>query len=115
LGEALQRAPDVEALKLVLRQRRNAVMLHIIWRDLNRHAQLSETTASVTRIADQFIDGALAWMYESAIAEAGEPIGADSGAPQRLVVVALGNSAPANSICPPTSISFCVSGAGHES
>jgi glutamate-ammonia-ligase adenylyltransferase len=90
LGDAVEHAPDVDALKSMLRHRRNAVMLHIIWRDLNRHAQLSETTASVTRLADQFIDGALARLYEWAVEESGEPIGGDSGRPQRLVVIALG-------------------------
>ena len=31
-------------------------MLHIIWRDLNGRADVAETTASLTRLADRLID-----------------------------------------------------------
>ncbi len=83
-------AQDIDGLKVALRRRRNACLLHIIWRDVNRSSDVVETTHSMTRLADQFIDGALARLYEWSVAEDGEPVGASSGTVQQLVVIALG-------------------------
>ena len=69
---------------------RNATMLHIIWRDLNHRSDLAETTRSLTRLADQLIDAAVAKLHDWSVATDGEPIGNDSGEPQHLVVIALG-------------------------
>ena len=90
LGNALAGVDDVEALKRILRKVRNAAMVHIIWRDVNRRADVAETTGSLTRLADQLINGAARCLHDWAVASDGEPIGVDSGAPQRLVVIALG-------------------------
>ena len=90
LGAALESAADVESLARSLRRLRNAAMLHIIWRDLNGRADVAETTKSLTQLADRMIDAALSRLHEWAVASDAEPIGAQSGAPQRLVVIALG-------------------------
>ena len=83
-------ADDIESLQRVLRRLRNAALVHIIWRDVNGRADVEETTASLTQLADHLIDGALARLHTWAVASDGEPIGRDSGQPQRLVVIGLG-------------------------
>ena len=83
-------ADDIESLQRVLRRLRNAALVHIIWRDVNGRADVEETTASLTQLADLLIDGALARLHTWAVASDGEPVGIESGQPQRLVVLALG-------------------------
>ncbi|HEY6597717.1 MAG TPA: bifunctional [glutamate--ammonia ligase]-adenylyl-L-tyrosine phosphorylase/[glutamate--ammonia-ligase] adenylyltransferase, partial [Pseudomonadales bacterium] len=90
VDEDIDRVDSIESLQRALRRQRNLAMLHIIWRDLNGRAQVEETTASLTQLADRLIDAALSRLHEWAVERDGEPIGADSRAPQRLVVIALG-------------------------
>ena len=90
VGSAIDSTADIESLKSVLRRLRNAAMLHIIWRDLNGRADVAETTKSLTRLADQLINAALSRLHEWAVVSDADPIGAQSGASQRLVVIALG-------------------------
>ena len=80
---------DIDSLKRQVRRVRNTAMLWVIWRDLNGRAPLAETTRALSRLADQLIDVALSKLHAWAAAEDGEPLD-DSGAPQRLVVIALG-------------------------
>jgi glutamate-ammonia-ligase adenylyltransferase len=86
----IDRVDGIESLQRALRRQRNLALLHIIWRDLNGRAQVEETTASLTQLADRLIDAALSRLHEWAVERDGEPIGADSRALQRLVVIALG-------------------------
>src|SRR5262245_57336811 len=88
VGHALDGSADLDDLKHALRRLRNLAMLRVIWRDLNGHAALAETTGVLSRLADQLIDGALTRLHAWAVASDGEPVAAD-GAPQRLVVIAL--------------------------
>ena len=89
VGDSLTAVGDVDELKCRLRRVRNFAMLHIIWRDVNGRAELSETTGALSRLADQLIDAALARLHAWAAADDGEPLD-ERGAPQRLVVIALG-------------------------
>jgi len=69
---------------------RNRCMVLIIWRDLNRLADLNETTYLMSVLADRLIDYALGVLYKQACMLRGVPIGAVSREPQKLVVLALG-------------------------
>jgi [glutamine synthetase] adenylyltransferase / [glutamine synthetase]-adenylyl-L-tyrosine phosphorylase len=89
-GAALAAVSDVDGLRMLLRRLRNAVMLHILWRDLNRRADVAETTGSMTRLADHCIDAALSRLHDWAVVRDGTPLGAESGTMQRLAVIALG-------------------------
>ena len=89
VGASLADVGDVDALKRRLRRARNFAMLHIIWRDVNGRAELSETTGGLSRLADQLIDAALARLHAWVAADDGEPLD-ERGEPQRLVVIALG-------------------------
>ncbi|GMU45566.1 MAG: glutamate-ammonia-ligase adenylyltransferase [Porticoccaceae bacterium] len=77
-------------LGLRLRRFRNLWMLRIVWRDLTRKAPLEETLGALSELAEACVRGALAVLHPRACAQWGTPRGADSGAPQELVVVAMG-------------------------
>jgi glutamate-ammonia-ligase adenylyltransferase len=85
-----QNIADEAALKQHLRLLRNRRMAHFVCRQVLGLADFEETVASVTRLAEQCIDFALARLYAWACAKDGVPIGGDSGRAQQLVVVALG-------------------------
>ena len=86
-GEFIQSEDD---LGRILRQYRNAEMLRIIWRDLTRKAELTETVRDLSALADACIRCSLEVLHPIASQAWGEPIGRDSGQPQRLVVIAMG-------------------------
>ena len=83
-------AADATALNVALRRLRQRVLLKTLLRDLTGRAELQEVCGTVTRLAEVTLRTALeahhAWL---ALAH-GEPIGVDSGQPQRLLVVAMG-------------------------
>ena len=64
-------------------------MVRIAWRDLAGLADLAETTADLSALAEACLDHALAWLYRWQSAAQGVPTGAD-GRPQALVVLGLG-------------------------
>ncbi len=65
-------------------------MVHTIARDLTRRADLAEVCAGVTTLAEMAIDAAVRLHHRALAADFGEPIGAESSAPQALVVVGMG-------------------------
>ncbi|KXS48159.1 MAG: glutamate-ammonia-ligase adenylyltransferase, partial [Marinobacter sp. T13-3] len=77
-----------------LRQFRRESQFRIIWRDLMRWADLHETMAAASMLADTCIDGALNWLYDTLCEELGTPWGADpvtgEDAPQKMVVLGMG-------------------------
>jgi len=77
------------ALKARLRLLRRREMLRIALRDLAGWAELPEVLATLSEFADACIEGALEHLEPGAAARYGAPTGA-SGAPLRLVVLALG-------------------------
>jgi [glutamine synthetase] adenylyltransferase / [glutamine synthetase]-adenylyl-L-tyrosine phosphorylase len=87
---ALAAAPDAAGLALALRDLRQRVMLTVLLRDLTRRADLAEVCATVTLLAEVAIDASVACHHRWLAAIHGEPTGADSGAVQRLHVVAMG-------------------------
>ncbi|NWO04336.1 MAG: bifunctional [glutamate--ammonia ligase]-adenylyl-L-tyrosine phosphorylase/[glutamate--ammonia-ligase] adenylyltransferase [Alteromonadaceae bacterium] len=90
----LESVDSEPALHAALRQFRREAQFRIIWRDLMRWADLHETMAAASMLADTCIDGALSWLYEKACEEFGTPYGADpvtgEDVPQKLVVLGMG-------------------------
>src|SRR6202158_515530 len=87
---ALQRAPDSATLALLLRKLRQRVFLGTLLRDLTGRADLLEVCSVLTRLADvaASVTGTAhhRWVAETH----GNPIGAESGAAQKLIVVGMG-------------------------
>jgi glutamate-ammonia-ligase adenylyltransferase len=80
---------DDATLKPALRRLRQAVMAHIFARDLLGLADLAEVTATVSDLAEVAILAALACVTRPD-ERTGQPIGAESGEVQRLIVVGMG-------------------------
>lgn len=78
-----------EALAAALRRFRRREMVRIAWRDLAGRADLNETMAALSALAEACLQQALERLYADQCAEVGRPEGAHGDAPA-LVVVALG-------------------------
>ena len=83
-------APHAEALASGLRDLRRRVFLTVLLRDLSRRADLAEVCSTVTRLAEIAVAAAASaharWLADIH----GDPVASDSGAVQRLIVVAMG-------------------------
>jgi glutamate-ammonia-ligase adenylyltransferase len=86
----LAAAEDPGALAQALRRLRQRVLLGTLLRDLTGRANLTEVCAAMTRLAEMAIAAAVDLHHRRLVEAHGEPIGADSGSPQRLVVVGMG-------------------------
>ena len=83
--------PEAAAsLEAALRALRTRVMVHTLARDLTGRASLEEVCGAVTALAEVAIDAAVGAARRELVATHGEPVGAESGAPQPLVVVGMG-------------------------
>jgi glutamate-ammonia-ligase adenylyltransferase len=89
-AEALAGADAMPALQVALRRLRNRCQLWIVWRHLAARAPLEETTRALSALADLLIDAALDRVHAWTALREGNPLGGESGAPQRMVVLALG-------------------------
>ncbi|MEE4607472.1 MAG: bifunctional [glutamate--ammonia ligase]-adenylyl-L-tyrosine phosphorylase/[glutamate--ammonia-ligase] adenylyltransferase, partial [Desulfobacteraceae bacterium] len=92
LAAFLNRQPEddaADALATALRRFRRREMVRIAWRDLAGLADLNETMAELSALADSCLQQALARLYADQCADLGRPEGAQEDAPG-LVVVALG-------------------------
>lgn len=78
---------DLQKGLRIIRQRHQ---LWAVWRHCLGSATLEETTEACTVMADGLIDAALSRLYAWLAAERGTPMGAVSGDPQRMVVIAMG-------------------------
>ena len=94
LAQQLAKADDENALHRILRRFRHREMVRIIWRDLNRLAEMEQTTADLSALADACIDQALNWLYRWACDKWGTPHSrATEGRPaepQQMVVLGMG-------------------------
>ncbi|HEX8010942.1 MAG TPA: bifunctional [glutamate--ammonia ligase]-adenylyl-L-tyrosine phosphorylase/[glutamate--ammonia-ligase] adenylyltransferase [Casimicrobiaceae bacterium] len=88
--EGVRSAIDEAALAFALRRLRARVGLAVLLRDLTGRADLAEVCAAHTGLAEVAIRAAVDLHHRLLVATHGEPIGADGGAPQRLIVVAMG-------------------------
>lgn len=89
-AECLADCTDMTSLQKGLRTLRQRFQLWTVWRHCLGTATLEQTTGACSLLADVLIDQALSRLYEWLTAERGTPMGADTGAPQRMVVIAMG-------------------------
>ncbi|HEX7955078.1 MAG TPA: bifunctional glutamine synthetase adenylyltransferase/deadenyltransferase, partial [Burkholderiales bacterium] len=91
MRERIRGATDEDAaLKTALRRLRKTVMLGLITRDLDGRADLAEVVATVTALAEETVGTAAAAHAQWLAQEFGQPVGASSGTPQQLQVIAMG-------------------------
>ena len=86
----LRRIADGAELAAALRVLRARIALGTLLRDLTGRANLAEVCAAHTALAEAAIGAAVDLHHRLLADRHGEPIGAESGAPQRLVTVAMG-------------------------
>ncbi|MDD2660300.1 MAG: bifunctional [glutamate--ammonia ligase]-adenylyl-L-tyrosine phosphorylase/[glutamate--ammonia-ligase] adenylyltransferase [Methylococcales bacterium] len=72
-----------------LRRFRQREMIRIAWRDLAGWAQLPETLADLSWLADACIQFALSFLYNQACEKRGTPL-LSNGSPQQIVVLGMG-------------------------
>ncbi|GAB4354093.1 MAG: bifunctional [glutamate--ammonia ligase]-adenylyl-L-tyrosine phosphorylase/[glutamate--ammonia-ligase] adenylyltransferase [Gammaproteobacteria bacterium] len=89
LAGLLEDVADEATLAQRLRRFRGREMVRIAWRDLAGRADLDETLAETSALADACIQGALQVLYPWQCEEWGTPLGS-SGEPQSLVVLGMG-------------------------
>lgn len=87
---AIDPVTDAEALGIALRHLRRREMVRIAWRDLAGQADLDETMADLSALAEGCVRGALARLHGWQQAALGTPIGAESGEAQAMVVLGMG-------------------------
>jgi [glutamine synthetase] adenylyltransferase / [glutamine synthetase]-adenylyl-L-tyrosine phosphorylase len=90
LRDGLHEAASMAAAGRFLRRWRNRRMAQIVWRDFCGQADMAETTAQVSLLADSCLQQALDWLYKQAVTDHGVPLGEYSGEPQQMVVMGLG-------------------------
>ncbi len=90
LQQQIKACTSEDELQTVLRRFRNQQQVRIIWRDLTRLVELSETTRELSALADVCISLAYQWLYEQQCRQSGTPTGRTSGQPQQMVVLAMG-------------------------
>lgn len=87
---ALVNVVTEDELHCCLRKLRNRQQIRIIWRDITRQADLTETCFDLSNFADACIDQAYRWLYNEQIKVFGTPIGRHSNRPQNLVILGMG-------------------------
>jgi len=80
---------DEKALGKQLRLFRRREMQRIVWRDLNRLADLTETTRDVTLLAEACTSVALDYLHPMVAKDMGKPLDSE-GNEQKLLVIAMG-------------------------
>ncbi|MCK9637417.1 MAG: bifunctional [glutamate--ammonia ligase]-adenylyl-L-tyrosine phosphorylase/[glutamate--ammonia-ligase] adenylyltransferase [Methylobacter tundripaludum] len=90
-AEGLAHTPVETQAELMtkLRDFRRREMVRIAWRDLAGWAELSETLADLSHLADACIQYALDFLYQEACELRGTPLLSD-GSPQQIVVLGMG-------------------------
>jgi len=87
--QAVQDVTDPDTLGAQLRRLRQREMVRIAWRDLANLAELNETLADLSALADACIQGALSWLQAALITQLGEPRDG-SGEPVGMLVLGMG-------------------------
>ncbi len=83
-------ADDEEQLARALRRLRKRVMLHLISRDLGGLCGLPEVMQGMTALAELAVRRAHELTMRAMVALHGRPVGAESSAPQELLVIGMG-------------------------
>ena len=90
IAQALAQADSEDELARTLRRQRARQQVRIIWRDLNRLADLVQTCRDLSDMADACIDQAYQWLYPRHCQQFGTPMGRRSGEQQHMVVLGMG-------------------------
>lgn len=90
LRSTLADCADDDELGRRLRRFRNLEMLRIVWAELIRATELEPSMAALSGLAEACLRGALNVLHPAACRLWGTPTGAESGAPQQLLVLAMG-------------------------
>lgn len=92
LQQRLQQVDSVDSLSCGLRENRQREMLRIIWRDINRLADLQETTDDISALADASIQLAMEFHHNKLCEEVGIPVAVINGEvrEQRMLVLGMG-------------------------
>jgi [glutamine synthetase] adenylyltransferase / [glutamine synthetase]-adenylyl-L-tyrosine phosphorylase len=80
---------DETAVMRQLRLFRHRQLVRIVWRDLAGSADLSETLADLSDLADASLKAALSWAQRSLLDRYGKPI-TEAGAESRFAILAMG-------------------------
>jgi glutamate-ammonia-ligase adenylyltransferase len=83
-------ADNEEHLSQSLRSLRKRVMLQVLTRDLNGLSDLDEVMSSMTALAELTLRRAQNDTMLSLVEQYGQPLGAESGSPQELLVIGMG-------------------------
>ncbi len=83
-------AHDAGALAIALRTLRRRVFVHTLCRDLTARAQLPEVLRTVTTLAEVTLSAAVALHTRQLSEQFGDPLGAESGDRQPLIVIGMG-------------------------
>ncbi|WP_445180029.1 bifunctional [glutamate--ammonia ligase]-adenylyl-L-tyrosine phosphorylase/[glutamate--ammonia-ligase] adenylyltransferase [Pseudomonas sp. McL0111] len=90
IAAAVNEAQNEDELGRALRRQRARHQVRIIWRDLNRQADLVQTCRDLSDMADASIDQAYQWLYSRHCQQFGTPTGRRSGEPQQMVILGMG-------------------------
>ncbi len=90
IAAAANAAESEDELGRALRRQRTRHQVRIIWRDLNRQADLIQTCRDLSDMADASIDQAYQWLYARHCQQFGVPTGRRSGEPQQMVILGMG-------------------------
>ena len=88
--DAIVAGGDSRALADELRRLRRSLFIHTLCRDLTGRADLSEVLHAVTTLAETALAAATTLHARALAAASGDPIGAETGTPQQLIVVGMG-------------------------
>ncbi|MFA7400720.1 MAG: bifunctional [glutamate--ammonia ligase]-adenylyl-L-tyrosine phosphorylase/[glutamate--ammonia-ligase] adenylyltransferase, partial [Sideroxydans sp.] len=83
-------AETEDQLSTAVRSLRKRVMLHLITRDLGGLCDLSEVMRAMTALAELTVRRAHSFTMRHLAAQFGQPVGADSGTPQELLIIGMG-------------------------
>lgn len=89
VARAAGQAVDEDGLSVALRRLRHREMVRIAWRDLTGRADLFETMAELSALADASVRHVLDFLYPLLCSKYGTPVDADGNA-QQMVVFAMG-------------------------
>jgi glutamate-ammonia-ligase adenylyltransferase len=81
---------DEQTFMRWLRQQRQREMLRWVWRDVNGWCSVQQLTRELSDFADVCIELAVRRAHAELVVRHGEPIGEESGKPQRLCVIGMG-------------------------
>ncbi|PNB51260.1 bifunctional [glutamate--ammonia ligase]-adenylyl-L-tyrosine phosphorylase/[glutamate--ammonia-ligase] adenylyltransferase [Pseudomonas sp. GW456-12-10-14-LB2] len=90
IAAAVSLAQTEDELGRALRRQRTRHQVRIIWRDLNRQADLVQTCRDLSDMADASVDQAYQWLYRRHCDQFGTPTGRRSGEPQQMVILGMG-------------------------